>query len=56
MSLVSLKEVLQDARRARYAVPMFDVSNAAMIRAAVEVAEEENSPVILAAIEPDLVG
>ena len=56
MSLVSLKEVLQDARRARYAMPMFDVSNAAMIRAAVEVAEEENSPVILAAIEPDLVG
>ena len=56
MSLVSLKEVLQDARRACYAVPMFDVSNAAMIRAAVEVAEEENSPVILAAIEPDLVG
>ncbi len=56
MSLVSLKEVLQDARKARYAVPMFDVSNSTMIRAAVEVAEEENSPVILAAIEPDLIG
>ncbi|MDD3886589.1 MAG: class II fructose-bisphosphate aldolase, partial [Victivallaceae bacterium] len=56
MSLVSLKEILQDARAAKYAVPMFDVSNPAMIRIAVETAQEENSPVILAAIEPDLVG
>ena len=56
MSLVSLKEILQDARNGKYAVPMFDVSNPTMIRIAVEVAEEENSPVILAAIEPDLVG
>ncbi len=56
MSLVSLKEILQDARQARYAVPMFDVSHSTMIRAAAEVAEEENSPVILAAIEPDLAG
>ena len=56
MALVSLREMLQDARRKRYAVPMFDVSNVTMIRAAVEVAEEMNSPVILAAIEPDLAG
>ena len=56
MSLISLKEMLQDARQQGYAVPMFDVSNATMIRAAVETAEEENSPVILAAIEPDLIG
>ncbi len=56
MSLVSLKELLQEARSRRYAVPMFDVSNATMIRAAIEAAELENSPVILAAIEPDLVG
>lgn len=56
MSLVTLKEILQEARSCRYAVPMFDVANIAMIRAAVEVAEEENSPVILAAVEPDLNG
>ncbi len=56
MSLISLKEILTDARRAHYAVPMFDVSNGTMIRAAIETAEEENSPVILAAIEPDLIG
>lgn len=56
MSLVSLKELLCEGRRKRYAVPMFDVSNATMIRCAVEAAESENSPVILAAIEPDLVG
>ena len=56
MSLVSLKEILQDARAAHYAVPMFDVSNPQMIRMATDVAEELNSPVILASIEPDLVG
>lgn len=56
MSLVSLKEILCEARRARYAVPMFDVSNPQMIRMATDVAEEMNSPVILASIEPDLVG
>ena len=56
MSIVSLKEILQDARAAKYAVPMFDVANPQMIRMAVEVAEELNSPVILAAIEPDLPG
>ncbi len=56
MSLISLKEMLEEARRGRYAAPMFDVSNSMMIRAAVETAEEEDSPVILAAIEPDLAG
>lgn len=55
MALVTLKEILADARN-RYAVPMFDVCNIAMIRAAVEVAEEENSPVILGALEPDITG
>lgn len=55
MSLVTLKEMLADARN-RYAVPMFDVCDIAMIRAVVEVAEEENSPVILGALEPDIAG
>ncbi len=56
MSLVSLKEMLNDARARKYAVPMFDVSNTAMIRAAVEVAEQEKAPVILGALEPDIAG
>ena len=56
MSLVNMGEMLIAARQEKYAVPMFDVSNTAMIRAAVEVAEEENSPVILGALEPDISG
>jgi len=55
MSLITLKEMLADARN-RYAVPMFDVSDTAMIRAAVEIAEEQKSPVILGALEPDIAG
>ena len=55
MALITLKEMLADARK-RYAVPMFDVSDTAMIRAAVEVAEEQKSPVILGALEPDIAG
>lgn len=56
MSLVNLSEMLVDARNRQYAVPMFDVSNTTMIRAAVEMAEEERSPVILGALEPDIAG
>jgi len=44
MAIVSLREMLEDARRGRYAVPLFDTLNMGMIRAAVEVAEEEDSP------------
>lgn len=56
MALVSLREMLQDARKLHYAVPMFDVSNITMIRTAIEVAEEMNSPVILGAIVADIQG
>jgi fructose-bisphosphate aldolase class II len=55
MSLVSFQEMLADATRRHYAVPMFDVSNATMMRAAVETAEEAGSPVILASIPFDIV-
>ena len=48
MAIVSFKEMLADASRRRYAVPMFDVSNTTMMRAAVETAEAVGSPVILA--------
>lgn len=56
MSIVSFQEMLADASKRHYAVPMFDVSNTTMMRAAVEVAEELRSPVILAAIPPDIEG
>lgn len=56
MPLVSMKEMLEDARRLKYAVPMFDVSDQAMIRATVEIANEQKSPVILGALEPDITG
>ena len=46
MSVVSFQEMLADATKRHYAVPMFDVSNGTMMRAAVEVAQEENSPVM----------
>ena len=55
MSIVSFNEMLADASRRHYAVPMFDVSNGTMIRAAVETAEEAGSPIILASIPFDIV-
>ena len=56
MSLVNMKEMLQDASKRRYAVGMFDVSDLEMIRAVAEEAEALHSPVILGALGPDLEG
>lgn len=56
MPLVSSKEMLQNARKGKYAVAMFDVCNYEMIRAIVEAAEEVNAPVMLGALKPDLEG
>lgn len=56
MAIVSFKEMLEDATARKYAVPMFDISNTTMMKAAVEVAEEMGSPVILASIPPDIEG
>lgn len=53
MALVSIKELLEKARAGKYAVPAFDVSNLEFVRAAVEVAEEKRSPVILMVVPPD---
>ena len=39
MSLVNMKEMLQDASRLHYAVGMFDVSDLEMIRAVAEEAD-----------------
>ena len=54
--LVSMKEMLEDARTNRYAIPAFDVSNYEMMRAVLETCEEERSPAILMALGVDLEG
>lgn len=54
MSLVNMKEMLQQASKNKYAVGMFDVSDLEMIRAVVQEAEKFRSPVILGALAPDL--
>lgn len=56
MSLVNLGAILKDARKRKYGVCAFDVSNLDMAMAAAEVAEEEKSPVILMGLTPDLQG
>lgn len=54
--LVSMKEMLADAREKHYAIPAFDVSNYDMMKAVLETCEEEHSPALLMALEPDLRG
>ena len=55
MALVTMKEMLADARARHYCVAAFDVSNYEMARNVVDVAAEEKSPVILMALKNDLV-
>lgn len=54
MALVTIKEMLLDARARHYAVPAFDVSNYKMVRAVVDVAEELKAPVILMGLAGDV--
>lgn len=54
--LVSMKEMLADAKAKHYAIPAFDVSNYEMMRAVLDVCEEERSPALLMALGVDLVG
>lgn len=54
--LVSMKEILEDARINHYAIPAFDVSNYEMMRAVLETCEEERSPALLMALCVDLEG
>ncbi|NLM45714.1 MAG: class II fructose-1,6-bisphosphate aldolase [Firmicutes bacterium] len=49
MSLVTLKEVLQEAERGGYAVGAFNTNNMEILQAIMETAEEERAPVILQA-------
>ena len=54
--LVTMKELLADARKSHYALPAFDISNYEMMRAVLEVCQEERSPALLMALGVDLVG
>ena len=54
--LVSMKEMLADAKRGQYAIPAFDVSNYEMMRAVLETCEEEGSPALLMGLGVDLEG
>ncbi|MCB2357361.1 class II fructose-bisphosphate aldolase [Clostridium estertheticum] len=56
MGLVNLESILGDARKNKYAVGAFDVSNNDMAMAVIEVAEELKSPVILMGLVVDLKG
>ena len=52
--LVSMKQMLRDAKKDHYAIPAFDVSNYEMMRSVLEVCEEERSPAILMGLSVDL--
>ena len=54
--LVTMKEMLADAKAEKYAIPAFDVSNYEMMRAVLDVCEEERSPALLMGLGVDLVG
>ncbi len=56
MALVSLKEILADARKRNYAVPMFDVTNVEMMRQVIRTAEDLRAPVMFGAIPSDVAG
>ncbi len=54
--LVTMKEILADAKKNHYAIPAFDVSNYEMMKAILEVCEEERSPALLMGLGVDLNG
>jgi fructose-bisphosphate aldolase class II len=54
--LTTLKDMLGHARAHHYAVPAFDCVEDVMVRAILETAEAQRSPVILMCLEPDLAG
>ena len=56
MALVTIKEILEKARREKYCVGAFDASTIEMAMKIVEAAEEKKSPVILMGLIPDLQG
>ncbi|MFD1167886.1 class II fructose-1,6-bisphosphate aldolase [Oceanobacillus caeni] len=54
MTLVPVTEMLQKAKKNKYAVPQFNIINMEFTQAIVEVANEENYPVILGVGEPTI--
>lgn len=54
--LVSMKEMLADAKAKHYAIPAFDVSNFEMMRAVLDACEAERSPALLQALGVDFNG
>lgn len=54
--LVTMKEMLEDAKKNHYAIPAFDVSNYEMMKAILETCEEEKSPALLMTLGPDTQG
>lgn len=54
--LVTMKEMLADAKKNHYAIPAFDVSNYEMMKAVLETCEEEQSPALLMTLGVDTEG
>lgn len=54
--LVTMKEMLADAKKNHYAIPAFDVSNYEMMKSILETCEEEKSPALLMALGVDIQG
>ena len=54
--LVTMKEMLADAKKNHYAIPAFDVSNYEMMKAVLETCEEEKSPSLLMTLGVDTEG
>ena len=54
--LVTMKEMLEDARKNHYALPAFDISNYDMMKVVLEACEEERAPALLMALGVDLQG
>ena len=54
--LVTMKEMLTDAKKNQYAIPAFDVSNYEMMKSVLDACEEERSPALLMGLGVDLEG
>lgn len=54
--LVSMKDMLADAKAKHYAIPAFDISNYEMMKTVLDVCEEERSPALLMGLGVDLGG
>ena len=54
--LVSMKEMLNDAKKNKYAIPAFDISNFEMMKAVLDTCEELKSPALLQGLQVDFKG